>query len=279
MSKTNIKNIAWNPCGENTTDGFNHFEIPDEFGIYSYNGELVSVNIPEQINRLYQGLPCMKTDKSVVTPFWFRDDYYGRNDILIESCHIKVSYTLGRALRKIHKVEQYLPRGTELTLHNVYVGYDVMPDGERKYYRLDLKYTTSRKHVGFFNDFKADQPKLSRGFNEDLVMNDFINFLRNNGFHVFVYENQVYESENPGLAAIAYGHGFKVGFSEFENPVFGYYNGRENVLFDGQGYFDKWSKCEEHPQPKTHEDFEEFLRRIKAFRYGENLCGTSNQES
>jgi len=58
-----------------------------------------------------------------------------------------------------------------------------------------------------------------------------------------------------------------VGFSEFDDDLYGYGSGRKFILFDKIGHFDKWSKCEQIIKPTSVEQFPDILNTIINFEY------------
>lgn len=158
-------------------------------------------------------------------------------------------------LKRINKLEHLFPTGSELTICNNRFGIRE----DKSNYSLDNKYTTSRKFAGFREDFTVSKPSFHSFFEDgDEVTNELVRRMRAAGFLVDI--NVIPDSKDPlgphsgCVGAIAHGHNLTVGFSTFDNRLFNYYDGIDNVLFDYKGSFDKWSRCEQVKKPKTMEE-------------------------
>lgn len=281
MSKSNIKNIIWNKGKNNTDVGFMSIETPDNIIILQHKvtGELITVDKHQQNTELINGKPCYHTDINWKKPIWFYDEFSGNNNIKMKNkvmCRTKNTgidtftggFTLGEALKKINKIEHLFPENSELTLVNNFYYHDDKTDAKT----LSLKYKTNRKFKGFISDiFEINKPSLIDNFVGDKLLADLITFLRSNGFIFFVnnIDTTYYEQygDLPGKYALGYGHGLRVGISEFNNHYNGYTNGKKNILFDKEDYFNKWSQCIEIPKPKDKSEFENILKTLIEFNY------------
>lgn len=274
MKNKQLKQIIWNPKGENTCQGFYAIEFDDNdlFRLIKSKKtkKLVPVDYKKQTDRLYQGLACLKTDSNFTENFYNINNYY-KNTMILVTRRLKGYGTLGKCLKKINKIEHLFPEGTELSIINRYYGTYINEKNEERHYHLRLKYLTKRKFQGFETDFKIDKPELFDNFDQDPLMAKFVIFLRDNGFLVFIYENTDYDYTQSemgkqiiiGKLAIAYGKDFKVGFTEFNQKLWGYSDACENILFDKKDYFDKWSRSEQFKKPTSEKDFPEFLECLK----------------
>lgn len=205
-------------------------------------------NEKEEERKLYNGEPCFYTDGRFYTPFgynFYRDAYlYNRRFTPI---------SIKSAIRRTKRCKG-IPVGTIVQF-------------QKSYYhpgkKIDNTYIFKVKKENPIDfNFEVSEPSYFANFSTCKRSQELVNALRANGFLVSVIkENNNYISslissagkatgkkidvkKEDGEVAIAYGHGKKIGFSSYDNTVFGYSDGIENILWDHYGYFNKWSKCE-----------------------------------
>jgi len=269
--RTNQNQIFWNPRGENIDCGFYCIYFSDEIGIIEdvITKERFTVNYKKEKEKLHQGKPCLSTDNR------YRDikklsRFYGENCILMAKRDDHL--TLGQILKKIKKIEHLFPIETKIDIHNTWYGTRV----DNSTYGFGLTYVTKRKFKGFKEDFEVNKFSYFDNFDNDKLGAQLVTFFRENGFLVKIDENNEYDYSkdimHPTIIkerklAIAYGHNFMVGFSEFDDDLYGYGSGRKFILFDKIGHFDKWSKCEQIIKPTSVEQFPDILNTIINFEY------------
>jgi len=275
MSKSKDRNIIWNKHKNNTNCGFLAIETPDDIVIlkHKFRDKYLTINKKDQHNRLINGLPCSYTDNNWEKPNWFYDDFYGHNNICVgkQVWHRNNGgFTLGVGLKKINKIEHLFPEGTIFK----FINNQYLEDDDLGALTLGLEYKTTKKFKGFSNDwFEFNKPSLFENFTNDKILAELVSFLRKNGFIFFFeeYSENIYENESGKFNVIGekkweqvlgYGHGLRIGISEFDNLYNGYSYGEKNILFEKDEYFDKWSRCAEITKPTDNSEFESILKTL-----------------
>lgn len=265
--RDNKRNLIWNPKGENQEYYFNYIQTEKNIGIVcGGDKELYAVDIIEEKKKLSFAQPCLYTDNFYSFPKWFHHEFYGENHITVKGKKYfdpktKRPYaTLGEMLKRIKKLEHLFPENTELILSNMQYG----TREDNSTFGFNLKYITKRKFKGYVENFNVSKPQYFDSFQNDLLQALLIDFLRENNFLAFV-EDVDYrydeESKNSKCALIS-GYGLRVGISECNNGYYGYYDGRENILYDKENEFDKWSKCYQIKKPTSTDEFQEILKTL-----------------
>jgi hypothetical protein len=224
-------------------------------------------NEHEERRKLYNGEPCFFTDNRFYTPF-------GAN--FYKECflynHRYNSISIKAAIRRTLKCKG-IPVGTIVEFNKSYYH----PGKKfRNGYRFKI-----RKENPIDFDFEVNCPSYSRNFSTCERSQKLVDALRANGFIVSVRtENNNFISsmiataseamgkdaevkKEDGEIAMAYGHGKKIGFSSYDNNVFGYSYGVENILWDHFDYFDKWSRANQISKTTTPEEVVKILTEEK----------------
>jgi hypothetical protein len=228
------------------TNKFNSIELRGDFAYCKSHNFIYSPDIEEE--KLYNAEACYYTDKRFIDG---RHNFY--HDAHIHWTRWK-DISLKACIRKTLNCKN-IPLGT-------------IVDFKKSCYAVSNK----GKAIGLGYKFKIKKENkldISYEINLDSYSNQFTNCefskelttaLRNNGFIVSVESNsshltnmlntairltggETVDAKIDGEVAIAYGYGKKIGFSSFDNDLFGYYDGKENILWDKFGEFDKWSRC------------------------------------
>jgi hypothetical protein len=204
-------------------------------------------NEEEEERKLYNGEACYYTDNRFYTPFGF--NFY-KDAYLFNRRFSPIS--IKAAIRRTLKCKG-IPVGTIVQF-------------QKSYYHPGKKINNSylfkiRKENPIDIKYEINMPSYSANFSTCKRSQELVDALRANGFIVSVRsENENFISsmissagkaigkdievnKEDGEVAIAYGHGKKIGFSSYDNTVFGYSDGVENILWDEYGCFDKWSRC------------------------------------
>jgi hypothetical protein len=206
-------------------------------------------NEHEEGRKLYNGEPCYFTDGRFYTPFGFnfyKDGYlYNRR---FDSISIKA------AIRRTLKCKG-IPVGTIVNFN-------------KSYYHPGKKFGNSfifkvKKDNPIDFEYEVSKPSYSANFSNCKRSQKLVEALREKGFNVSVLKDndnfissmistaaavkgsKVEVKKEDGEVAIAYGHGKKIGFSSYDNNLFGYTYGVESILWDRFDYFNKWSQCNE----------------------------------
>lgn len=228
LKSSNLRMPHLAPKGCRRNDDFTSITLTGEFAYCESHNFIFNPTVEEE--KLYNGQPCYYTDNRFVSGDWnsfmvAKLYWKRRNPISLKSC-------IRRTLRC-----RNIPVGTEITFG-------------KSYYFVDLKVENSFKFkVKKVNEFEPiyeiNKPSFANNFKT--ASNELVERLRNEGFLVSVWnENPNFLiGEESGELAIAYGFGKIIGFSTETNSFRGYQNGRENILWDKFGNFDKWSRCNE----------------------------------
>lgn len=210
-------------------------------------------NEHDEERKLYDAKPCVYTD------IRFK---YNSNSSRLYLYNSKKPISIRNAFRLIRKCKG-LPIDN-IELHNWNTKY---------YYRYKVKKVKPLDVV-----YEINNPLYEKHFTNCDFSNKLTKALRDNGFIVEVYENSSFlldlvnyativtggnntiDSRIEGECAIAYGYGKKIGFSSFNDKLFGYSNGMDNILYDIFGSFDKWSRCEEIPKTTSIEEIVKILK-------------------
>lgn len=242
---------------------------PKEFNRISIDGDFAYCeshhfiyDSHEQERLLYDGKPCYYTD------YRFQDGTNFFKEAVIYSRR-RTPISFKSCIRRINRLKG-VPKGTIIELSTGY------------YYR-NKKFSTSYyhkvkkenpKHI----DYEVNGPSYFEQFTSCEFSKQLTEALRNEGFLVSVrHDNDNFISsmistaaefmgksievnKEDGEVAVAYGYGKKIGFSSFNNSLFGYSNGCDNILFDYFDYFDKWSRCEEISKTESIENIVKLLK-------------------
>jgi len=199
--------------------------------------------------KLYNAEPCFYTDiryKESFGNFYHSAYLYNRRR--------SSSITLKSAIRRTLKTRN-IPVGT-------------IVDFKKDWYYRGKKFDNSFKFKvknenNFDPKYEINSPKYTNNFSTCEFSKKLTDLLRENGFLVEVEQNSNFltnmvnnasaymgntdfaDSKIEGEVAVAYGHGKKIGFSSYDNDLYGYTNGYENVLWDKFDEFCKWSRCNE----------------------------------
>lgn len=225
---------------------FNSIEFEPDFAYCDkYN---FAFDKHKEMMKLYLGLPCFHTDVRYNTYDPFRGSvlYYKRYDYL----------SLKACIRRTMRCKG-LPKGTIVKFNKGFHHRNSKVDNSYKFVvkkenPIDIKY-------------ELNDPELYNNFSTCKFSRELTNALRQNGFLVFVEPNKSFlismlnvgaEANGSelipniieGEVATAFGHGKKIGFSSYNNDLYGYTLGEDNILWDRFGEFDKWSRCETIPK-------------------------------
>jgi len=204
-------------------------------------------NAEDEERKLYNGEACYYTDNRFYTPFGFN---FFHNTYLYDRRRTPIS--IKAAIRRTLKCKG-IPVGTIVEFN-------------KSYYHPGKKFSNGynfkiKKENPIDFKFEINCPSYSRNFSTCERSQKLVDALRANGFIVSVRkENNNFISsmmstaastmgkdlevkKEDGEVAIAYGHGKKIGFSSYDNNLFGYSDGVESILWDHYGEFDKWSRC------------------------------------
>ena len=219
-------------------------------------------NPREQKELLYNAKPCIYTDSRYIEAI---HNYYGKCSIFWTRWKDQSLKKFKNIISEVRNAEGAEFKITSSYYHKTKSGKCISPyylqKGSKK--KFDPKYEINLPE--YFQNFK--DPKCAalvdrlraEGFIVEMVDNsDFIKGMINTA--VTYTGGEPIENEPIEEACVAYGYGKKIGFSNGDNPLFGYYNGRANILYDYYGCFDKWSRCEEIPKGT---DIEEIIKILK----------------
>lgn len=246
------KNWRRNECNSIEIEGDLRYCISHNF---VYNSD-------DEEKKLYNGEACYYTDSRFVSTF---HNYY-KNTYLFWQRFNPIS--IKAAIRRIRKCKG-IPVGTIVQLN-------------KSYYHPGKKINNSylfkiRKENPIDIKFEINYPSYSDNFSTCERSKALVDALRANGFIVSVRKEnenflsslvataaaatgqEIEVSKEDGEVAIAYGHGKKIGFSSYDNTLFGYSYGVESILWDRFGEFDKWSRCNEIPKTTSVEEIIEIL--------------------
>lgn len=181
--------------------------------------------------KLYNGEPCIYTDERYKLSYGnsYRQFRIGKRGKRFET------FSLKSAIRKIDNIRN-IPIGSIINLETSWYYSKKNCDTS---YLYKVKY--SKK---FEPNYEINKPSYQSRFtgedwtHDPVWENELADTLRQNGFIVSVNDN----------TAVAYGHGKKIGFSLGDNDFWGYWLGKENILWDRFGEFDKWSRCKTIPK-------------------------------
>ena len=206
-------------------------------------------NAHEEERKLYNGEACYYTDNRFYTPFGY--NFY------------KDAYLYNKRFRPI-SIKSAIRR----TLNTKGIPVGTIVNFNKSYYHPGKEFDNSflfkiKKENPIDIKFEINEPSYSANFSTCEKSQKLVEALRDNGFIVSVIgENENFLSsmvstaarlsggkievnKEDGEVAIAYGHGKKIGFSSYDNNLFGYQCGVESILWDEFGCFDKWSRCNE----------------------------------
>lgn len=265
--KSNEKNLIFNPKGENQHYYFRSIEMGDKIGLIRQHstGRIYSVDMEKEEEKLSFGQPCLYTDIDFsflpeFTAFYKNHTLYVKGQKYFEPKTKRKYATLGEMLRKVKKIEHLFPQGTMLNFHNHQYGTN--EDGTT--FGFDLKYITKRKFIGFYESFNVLHKCYFDHFTNDDILDKLIIFLRQHNFLVAVHDNVDFIAgpNHFGKIAQVHGYGLRIGFSELNSSFRGYGIGRENILFDKETEFNKWSRCNEIKKPTSESEFETILQSL-----------------
>jgi len=240
---------------------FNSVEIDGDFAYCISHNFVYQPDVEKE--KLYNALPCYYTDNRFVDTFhnFYKNTYIHwtrHKDISLKSC-----------IRKT------------LNCRNIPVG-TIVKFGKSWYYpkkrKVDVSYKFKiRKENKLDLNFEINDPLYFENFTTCEFSQNLTNALRENGFIVKIlkentnrissmiqtaaaYTGKYVETEpEQGEAAIAFGKGKKIGFSSYNDTLFGYGNGMNNILWDKFGEFDKWSRCNEIPKTTSINEIMDIL--------------------
>lgn len=238
VKKGHLAPKGWrrNECNSIEISGDLHYCISHNF---VYNSE-------EEERKLYNGEACYYTDARFTETF---HNYHKNTHIFWRRFN---PISIKAAIRRTLKCKG-IPVGTIVEFNKSYYHPGKKIDNT---YIFKVK---KENPIDF--EFEVSKPSYFANFSTCKRSQELVNALRENGFLVSVMKDndnfissmistaaavtgkEVEVKKEEGEVAIAYGHGKKIGFSSYDNTVFGYSDGIENILWDHYGYFDKWSKC------------------------------------
>jgi len=233
------KGYRTNKCNSIFIDGDLHYCWSHDF-VY---------NVEVEEEKLYNGEACYYTDDRFYTPFgynFYKDTYLYNGRFM----PISIKAAIRRTLQC-----KGIPVGTIVRF-------------DKSYYHPGKKFSNSfifkvKKENPLDIKFEISKPSYSANFSTCERSQKLVDALRANGFIVSVRKDNdnmlssmistaaavngksLEVTKEDGEVAIAFGHGKKIGFSSYDNNLFGYTYGVESILWDQYGYFDKWSRCNE----------------------------------
>jgi hypothetical protein len=239
------------PKGYRTNKYFESIEITNTDLHYNKTYNFV-YNVEEQTKLLSEGKPCYYTDKRFEEGY--RYNFY-------KSCYLKWTrykrnITLKSAIRLVNNVKG-LPEGT-------IIKFDTGTYLKGKNFSLSYLYKT-KKEIPINIEYQITKEGFYKQFDTCKYSQELTNLLREKGFLVQVFENNPNKliDECDGQIAIAYGHGLRVGISSERNEFYGYSNGCNNVLFELEEDFNKWSQCQEISKDLSPKEVVELLINYK----------------
>ena len=245
--KNNIKLGHQAPTGYRKNE-CHHINIKGDLH-YCHSHDFV-YNSHEEERKLYNGEACYYTDRFLDGANNFYHETYLYNHRFRP---ISIKSAIRRTLRT-----KGIPVGTIVNFQKSYYYRGKNIDNSfifkvKKENPIDIKFEVSRP--SFFANFSTC--KRSQELVDALRANGFLVSVRseNNNFLSSMISNaaayvgeSIEVTKEDGEVAIAYGHGKKIGFSSYDNNLFGYTYGVESILWDEFGCFDKWSRCNEIPK-------------------------------
>lgn len=251
------------PCGSRQTR-FSSIEISGDLH-YCASHDFVYDN-EEESRKLHDGLPCYYTDDR------FYDgphNYYKNAHLFWQRFH---PISLKACIRRTMKCRG-IPAGTIVNFNTSWHYTDK---------KVDTSYHfKARKDNPFDVKYEVTAQEFSTNFNTCEFSEKLTDALRDYGFLVSVRNNSNFimgmvktaaahngrssdlDDAEPGEIAVAYGYGKKIGFSSRDNDFMGYIDGRDNILYDFFGHFDKWSRCCQIKKTATVEAIVERLTEDK----------------
>ncbi len=217
-------------------DGNFHYN-PSNNTIYNYEIEK---------DKLYMGLPCVFTDKDFDTTNglnYYKSTYLYKTYRKCHNNHTNKDYckinrnpkkkqhllSLKACIRKVNKCKG-IPKGTIITFDNHYY----YPNSKNR----PIYVYKHNKNSSININSKINIKNYSNMFTNNKWCNELTIKLRELGFIVGIYSD-----DEDGEYATAFGFNKMIGFSTDSNNYCGYTLGKNNVLYDYRGYFNKWSQC------------------------------------
>lgn len=232
------------PKGYRTNKSFESVTIISTDLRYNVTNNLV-YNQKEQEKLLSEGKPCIFTD----VKFPNEHNYNLYNELRLRWRPIEKDITLKSAIRVINKIKG-IPKGTVIE-------FDTGMYIKNKKFSLSYLYKT-KKNTSSDVTFEVTKPKYTKQFDTCKYSQELTNLLRENGFLVAVYENN-----EDGQIATAHGKGLVVGISSERNTFNDYTNAVDNILFDLDVNFNKWSQCQEISKDLLPKEVVELLINYK----------------
>lgn len=247
---------------------FNSIEIEGDFAYCKSHNFVYKAKV-ENI-KLHLGLPCYYTD------IRFHDTAYNYYENCMLHWNRRKPISLKTCIRKT------------LNCKNIPVG-TVVRFNKSWYYsgkKIDNGFNFKIKKENTLDiEYEINDPKFFKNFTSCERSQKLTDALRANGFIVMVNKNESFLSnmintvtayvrdgkfvnpEIPGETAIAYGFGKRIGFSSNDDDFMGYSDGCENILWDFNEDFNKWSQCRWIKKSTT---IEEIIEELKCERENED---------
>lgn len=223
-------------------------------------------NKEEQEKLLYDAKPCIFTDGR----FGYGPGNYFGKCVMVRRTQ---PFSLKAAMRFTESCKG-IPKGAVVEFGKRWYFTDKKVNGSflykvKKENPIDIEYEVSRK--SYFKNFDSCQKS-----------NDLTKALREAGFLVSVVDNtdflmsmvktagkitstntdDIDDKIKKSQIAVAYGNGLIIGFSSGDSTFRGYMNGRDNILFERFGEFDKWSYCIPISKSKSVDSIVETLKSL-----------------
>jgi hypothetical protein len=208
-------------------DDYNYINIE---GLHHCDSHNFCYNPEDEELKLYNAKPCIYTDERyhLSKNNWSGHTYLysGRfKPISLKSC-----------IRRT------------LACRNIPV--DTIVKFQHSWHTVGKKINTSylfkvRKENIFEPNYQVTKGRYLNNFKECNRSQELVGALRANDFLVEVWNinPHILIGEEQGELAIAFGNGYKIGFSSQDNTFMGYGDGTDNILYTKGIDFDKWSRC------------------------------------
>lgn len=240
---------------------FNSIELRGDFAYCESHNFIYHPRIEEE--KLYNAQPCYYTDLR------FKDSNHNYfNNTHLHWTRFK-NISLKACIRKTLKCRN--------------IPVDTIVKFEKSWYYPKTKINNSfkfkiKKENKFDINYEINIPYFFENFTNCEFSKKLTIALRENGFLVMVEKNESFlenimhtdtictensnfiDTEFGGDIAIAYGYGKKIGFSSFNNNFMRYNLGKNSILWDEYGKFNKWSQCNEISKNTSIEEIIEILK-------------------
>lgn len=215
----------------------------------------------KETKKLYNGIPNIFTDNSFDAEGF--GNFYKKGCIFFGKRFQKKGTSILKAVRSVIKNRVGLDEHDEITIENRF--YLDLKEETGKNYSFAVNVKIHPNHVIQPSvDYEVNGSYLTIPNSKDESFNERVLFLRENGFLCSVFEDLDYSTNKCHNSCIAYGMNTKIGFSDFDNDLLGYHYGKEDILFDKYGCFDKWSRAENLSKSTNNLDL---LEIISTFEY------------